>query len=75
METIKIGQSLYNIEYSQEAADRALHKILDWMQEPSHYASRCGEGIMQNDDCLIDAPELIADIVDDILKPEFIEEV
>lgn len=30
-----------------------------------------GKPIMQNDDCLIEAPDLISDIVDDIIKPEY----
>ena len=75
MKKIRIGHSYYNINYTQEAADKIMNKIIDWMEEPSHYAASCGEGIMQSDNTLINAPNLIVDIVDNILKPEFIEEI
>jgi len=72
---IKIGGNLYSINYSPETADEILDKIIAWMEHKDHYASAHGEGIMQNDECIIDAPNLIADIVDDILKPKFIKEI
>ena len=74
MKKIKIGGSVYEINYTQESADAILDKIIKWMEHPSHYASSHGEGIMQDDNCLIDAPELIASIVDEILMPECIED-
>ncbi len=72
MKEIKIGSNKYNIEYSSSVAIDVLNKIIAWMEMKDHYASHSGEGIMQNDDCIIDAPELISDIIDDILKPELI---
>ena len=72
MKQIKIGDSVYEIDYTQESADAIINKIIKWMEHPSHYASSHGEGIMQDDNCLIDAPELIASIVDEILSPEWL---
>jgi hypothetical protein len=72
---IKIGnywKTIYEVNYSPEVAQKVLDKIIEWMGE--HSAAHSGEGIMQNDDCLIDAPELISDIIDDILKPKYLRE-
>lgn len=65
----------FEIEYSPEVAMKVLDKIIEWMTHKDHYASYSGEAIMQNDNTIIDAPELISDIVDDILKPELKKEL
>lgn len=49
----------------KEAVIKALEK---WIIK---HRAVAGEVIMQNDDCLIEAPDLISDIVDDIIKPEY----
>ncbi len=72
---ITIGERwkcIYEINYSPEVAQQVLDKVIKWME--NHTASTSGEGIHQDDDCIIDAPELISDIVDDILKPKFLRE-
>lgn len=74
MKKIKIGDSVYEINYTQESADTIINMIIKWMEHPSHYASSHGEGIMQDDNCIIDAPELIASIVDEILIPKYVED-
>ena len=71
---IKIGNNIYEINYSPETADAILNKIIEWMEHPNHYAAHSGEGIMQSDNTIIDAPDLISDIVDVILQPKFIKE-
>lgn len=68
---ITIGDEPYEINYTQETADEVLNLVIQWMEDKSHYAAHSGEGIFQNDNCQIDAPTLIADIVDNILKPEY----
>ena len=72
---IKIGDCIYEVQYTQEAADAILNKVIEWMENPNHYTAHSGEGIMQSDNTIIDAPDLISDIVDDILKPKFIHEI
>ena len=74
MKKIKIGDSVYEINYTQESADAIINMIIKWMEHPNHYASSHGEGIMQDDNCIIDAPELIASIVDEILIPKYVED-
>lgn len=71
---IKIGGNIYEINYTPETADAVLNKIIEWMEHSNHYAAHSGEGIMQSDNTIIDAPDLISDIVDDILQPKFIKE-
>lgn len=70
---IKIGSRVFSINYSSEVADEVLNKIIQWMEHPDHYSAHSGEGIIQNDNTLIDAPELIADIIDEILQPQNID--
>jgi hypothetical protein len=71
---IIIGSNIYKIDVTTDNALNIMYKIIDWMEQPNHYAASSGEGIMQSDDTIIDAPELISDIVDNILKPKFIRE-
>lgn len=66
---IKVGGRSYTVNCSPEAAEKVLNKIIEWMEHPDHYAAYSGEAIMQSDNTLIDAPDLISDIVDDILEP------
>lgn len=44
-----------------------LQAIENWIRE--HHAT-AGEVIMQSDECTISAPELLSDIVDDIIQPK-----
>lgn len=44
-----------------------LEAIEKWIRE---HDATAGEVIMQSDDCIISAPELLSDIVDDIIKPK-----
>ena len=72
--TITIGNEPYEIDYTPENAFTIFDRVLAWMQEKGHGASAHGEGIHQDDNCLIDAPTLISDIVDDVLKPRYLGE-
>jgi hypothetical protein len=61
------------IEWTQEKKDKVAEKIEQWIRERGS-AACFGEGIMQNDDCQIEAAPLIADLVDDIIEPKFIDD-
>ena len=71
---ISIGGAPYIINYDNDVMLKVTEKIIEWLEDPDHYAAHSGEGIMQSDNTIIDAPDLIADILDEILKPKFIEE-
>lgn len=63
-------KSQYEIADDDATKASIFDKIVAWMQDPEHYASSCGEGMAQDDNCQIDAINLIIDIVDDCLKPK-----
>ncbi len=54
------------INWTQEKKDQVIAAIEKWIRE---HDATAGEVIMQSDDCIITAPELLSDIVDDIIKP------
>lgn len=70
MKINRYGYSV-NIPESVKIREEVFEAIIDWMVKNSAYS---GESIMQSDSCLITASELLADIVDDIIKPEIKEE-
>lgn len=63
----------YKINWTDQKRIDVCNAIETWMAKYAT-ASYHGEGIMQDDNCQIHAPELIADLVDDIIKPEYIED-
>jgi hypothetical protein len=50
------------VVWTQEKKDKAIEKLTEYFEEHG-----IGEMIMQNDEALIMAPEILADIADDIL--------
>jgi hypothetical protein len=70
MRNIKIGDEVYTINDSIETKNDLFEKLVHWMEEENHYAAHCGEAIMQDDNCLIDSSELVAEMIDEILKPK-----
>jgi hypothetical protein len=71
---IKIGGTEYTIQYTPEVADQILNEIIKWMEHPDNYAASCWEGIAQNDNTLINAPDLIGKIVDNYLQPKCVSD-
>jgi len=71
MQTDKENKNMIKIEWNQEKKDRVAEMIEEWLIE--HDASD-GETIAQNDECQIDAPNLIGDLCDEIIKPEWTED-
>ncbi len=54
------------IEWTQEKKDEVCKRLEKWLVE--HGAS-AGEVIAQDDDCQIDAPNLIGELVDEVIHP------
>ncbi len=50
------------VVWTQEKKDKAIEKLTKYFEKYG-----IGEMIMQNDDALIEAPEVLAEIADDIL--------
>jgi hypothetical protein len=70
-DTIEIYGDTYKVDLSEEAKDKIVQKILDWMQK---YKISCGESVQQTDWGQMESPNLVSDIIDDILKPTEISE-
>lgn len=72
IDTYRIGEDDYRIERSSEIYKAIVDEILLWCKE---HKVTSGETLCQDDECVIDAPYLISDIVDKYLKiEEFVEE-
>lgn len=65
-DTIKIFGDTYKVDLTQEDKDKIVQKILDWMVE---YKISCGESLHQTDNGLLESPNLVSDIIDNVLKP------
>jgi hypothetical protein len=62
---------MLRIDWTPEKKDAVAMAIDRWLKKHNAWG---GEMIMQDDDCQIEAPVLISDLVDDIIKPEIKEE-
>lgn len=64
---IKFKYSTVKVEITEEKKDAIIERILQYCKE-----NKCtsGEKLHQDDDCIIDAPCVLSDIIDDILKFE-----
>tara|TARA_R110000782_G_scaffold266006_1_gene360170 strand:- start:371 stop:592 length:222 start_codon:yes stop_codon:yes gene_type:complete len=62
--TMYDGDVKVTLEVTQEKKDAILERIIEYCKE-----NECtsGESLHQNDNCLIDAPNVLSDIIDDIL--------
>lgn len=59
------------INWTPEKKEDVIRAIEYWLLK---HDAGAGEVIMQSDDCIITAPELLSDIVDEIIQPEYIYE-
>lgn len=58
---IKFYEDIYTFEETQEVKDVIYEKLIKWIEDHKAYS---WEKIGQDDDCQIDASDLIGDIVD-----------
>jgi hypothetical protein len=61
------GNLTANVEITKKKKDLIVKKILEFCE--SHNCTS-GEHLQQNDECLLDAPDLLSDIIDNVLKFE-----
>lgn len=71
MKTRKIdgGTATYNEDPSVK--DAVFEKIIVWFIE--HHVS-LGESLLQNDYCIMEAPELLAELLDDVIEFDIVFE-
>ena len=67
VEILGIGSADYRIERSAKTDKAIVDEILRWCKENQ---VTTGEALCQDDDCIVDAPYLISDIIDKYLRIE-----
>lgn len=69
---MRITRETFNVTIPElfKIREEVFEAMTDWMIKHGAYSE---ESVMQCDRCIIGAPELIADIIDDIIKPEIKE--
>lgn len=55
------------INWTDEKKQAVIEKIDAWIRK---HDATAGEVIMQSDECIISAPEILSELVDDIIQPE-----
>jgi hypothetical protein len=63
---VKYGDTKVSYNITDEMKDKIIARLLKYYQEHLH----TGEGISQDDDSIIEAPSVMSDIADDIIKFE-----
>ena len=58
-------------EVSEAQALETVRRIIEWCEK---YDVGCGESLVQSDDPQIEAPFLLAEIIDDVLKFKSLED-
>lgn len=56
-----------DFKWTPEKKDEVIKRLEAWIIK---YGATAGEVICQDDNCLIEAPYLIADLVDTVIQPE-----
>jgi hypothetical protein len=57
--------STVTFEDSSEMARKVFDKVIEWYKKHKQFS---GEGIMQDDDPIIDAPHFLSDLADEVIK-------
>jgi len=65
------GDVTVTYEDTPEVRDKVFERVLEYVKK---YNASSGESIHQDDDCIIYAPVVLSDIVDDILEMEWKDE-
>lgn len=60
------------VVYSEDTMKEVMYEIFNFMETHNCFH---GESLHQDDDCIIYAPGVISEIIDNILKPKFIKEI
>ena len=60
------------VTYTKETLKEVVNEIFNYMETYNCYH---GESLHQDDDCIIYAPDVLSNIIDNILKPKFIKEI
>lgn len=59
----------YSVIYNEDTMQRVMDIIFKYMQDNNCFI---GESLHQDDDCIIYAPNVLSEIIDDVLKPKYL---
>ncbi len=62
---------MVTIEWTPEKKEAVIKMLDEWIRL---HGATSGEHIMQSDGCIISSPELLSDLVDEIIKPKYSDE-
>lgn len=71
MPIFKFEDYVVKYQATNEIKDAVFNAVLKYFKDHQAFS---GEVIMQNDDCVIDAPEVMSSIADDIIKFEVVDD-
>jgi len=61
------GDVEVTIKYSDDIKTQVFNKVIEYMKE---YDCTSGEQLQQSDECLLAAPDILSEIIDNIIKPK-----
>lgn len=59
----------YSVIYNEDSMQKVMDIIFKYMQDNNCFH---GESLHQDDDCIIYAPNVLSEIIDDVLKPKYL---
>lgn len=59
----------YSVIYNEDTMHKVMEVIFNYMQKNNCFH---GESLHQDDDCIIYAPDVLSEIIDDILIPKYL---
>lgn len=59
----------YSVIYNEKTMQLVMNRIFKYMQENNCFH---GETLHQDDECILDAPNVLSDVIDNILKPKYL---
>jgi hypothetical protein len=65
--TVTVRGTQYIIKRSAEQDKKVVDTLIQWYKEVGCMYAEC---LIQDDDAVMEAPQVLANILDDILKPE-----
>lgn len=66
---VKYKHGSVSFDETPELKEKVYQSVLNWYIKQGHFS---GESIMQSDEPIIDAPEFLSDVADDLFKFKYL---
>jgi len=70
MRTIEFEDCIFSFDDSEEMKNKVFEAVIDWFTEQEQFSGEC---ITQCDNAIIDAPNFMAHLADDVIQFEYTE--